>query len=407
MLTTLIKIISQPVGQAIWRFLVVWPYDFYLRWHRKLRQGQLNFNLRLVLRSHRTILIALICGGLLISLNNLQAKQTNRQLTAGQNNLIYPLIKNEFDGTIIDDNTPGILPPSQNSLQLKADNTERGVGIPTDLPITLINGTSILKPNIIHSQISVAKRQEIEKYTVETGDTLASIAKKFGLSLNTLLWENNLRSGSLIRPGQNITILPINGLSYKIRSGDTLSAIASRYRVSIDAITEANPVGNKLTIGQNIIIPGAQPLTIRTSPVVASQPGQNNLQPSGSSASISNTKLQWPTVRRKITQYYSWRHTGLDIADKVGTPLYAAEDGVVTVAGWNRGGYGYYIIIDHGGGLQTLYGHNSKLFVSVGEKVNRGQEIAAMGSTGRSTGPHIHFEVRLNGRRLNPLSYTR
>ncbi|MFZ5390764.1 MAG: peptidoglycan DD-metalloendopeptidase family protein [Patescibacteria group bacterium] len=408
--TGLIKKILKPLGQAGWLVLVVWPYDFYLRWHRKLRQSWPDFNLRLVLRNRQTILIAIICGGLIISLNNLQAKQLSRQLTAGQNNLIYPLIKNEFDGTIIDDYGPTVPLDNNSSLQIKADSAERGVGIPTDLPLTLVSGGAVLKPNIISSQASLAKRQETEKYTVQPGDTLASIAKQFGLSLNTLLWENNLRSGSLIRPGQSLTILPVNGISYKIRSGDNLSSIAKRYRVAIDAITEANPLSDKLTIGQTIIIPGAQPLTTSPSPsrtTIASQPNQNNLQPSGSSAALTNTKLQWPTVRRRITQYYSWRHTGLDVADKVGTPIYAAEDGVVSVAGWNRGGYGYYIIVDHGGGLQTLYGHSSKLFVSKGDRVSRGQEIAAMGSTGRSTGPHIHFEVRLNGRRVNPLSYTR
>jgi murein DD-endopeptidase MepM/ murein hydrolase activator NlpD len=114
----------------------------------------------------------------------------------------------------------------------------------------------------------------------------------------------------------------------------------------------------------------------------------------------------WPTPGRRITQYYSWSHQGLDIGDKIGTPLYAADDGVVIIAqgGWN-GGYGNTILLDHGGGKRTRYGHASKLFVKVGDEVKKGETIAAMGSTGRSTGPHLHFEVLVNGTRYNPLNY--
>jgi murein DD-endopeptidase MepM/ murein hydrolase activator NlpD len=111
---------------------------------------------------------------------------------------------------------------------------------------------------------------------------------------------------------------------------------------------------------------------------------------------------------RRITQYFGWRHTGLDIAGKLGTPIYATRAGKVikSQCGWN-GGYGCYIIIDHGGGVISLYGHNSQLFVSVGDKVVQGQNISVEGSTGRSTGPHLHFEIRVNGVHQNPLKYIR
>jgi murein DD-endopeptidase MepM/ murein hydrolase activator NlpD len=126
------------------------------------------------------------------------------------------------------------------------------------------------------------------------------------------------------------------------------------------------------------------------------------------SAKPSTTKLAWPTSATRITQYFSWRHPGLDLAAKVGTPLYAAESGKVTISqGGYNGGYGNTIVIDHGGGMKTRYGHASKLYVKVGDTVERGEVIAAMGSTGRSTGSHLHFEVIINGTKYNPLSYIR
>ena len=116
--------------------------------------------------------------------------------------------------------------------------------------------------------------------------------------------------------------------------------------------------------------------------------------------------MAWPTVGARITQYFSWRHVGVDIANKTGTPLYAADAGVVEFAGWATG-YGNSIVINHGGGKKTRYGHASKLFVKVGDEVEKGENIAAMGSTGWSTGPHLHFEVMINGAKYNPLNYIR
>ncbi len=115
--------------------------------------------------------------------------------------------------------------------------------------------------------------------------------------------------------------------------------------------------------------------------------------------------MVWPTVGHTVTQYYSWRHTALDIANKVGTPIYASGEGVVEVASWNAGGYGYQIVINHGGGRETRYAHLSAFAVKVGDRVTKGQNIGSMGSTGNSTGPHVHFEVIVNGKRANPLSY--
>jgi len=116
--------------------------------------------------------------------------------------------------------------------------------------------------------------------------------------------------------------------------------------------------------------------------------------------------MNWPTVGHYITQYYSWRHQGLDIANKIGTPLYAADAGVIETAGWGRG-YGNQIVINHGGGKKTRYAHLSKFYTKKGQKVDKGEAIGTMGSTGRSTGPHLHFEIIINNIKYNPLNYIR
>jgi murein DD-endopeptidase MepM/ murein hydrolase activator NlpD len=271
---------------------------------------------------------------------------------------------------------------------------------------------SLFKPRTISGAGDfIPQRAEIVYYTVQNGDTVSSIARRFGLTVNTILWANNLTAYSLIRPGDSLMILPYNGILYTVKSGDTVSKIARYYGLEIDKILSSNNLGADLKIGQKIILPGAKKIT--QSAAVTQSSSYTGLTAirdliKAPAAKTSGSKMAWPTEGNRITQYFSWRHAGLDIANKIGTPLYAADDGVVTIAqgGWN-GGYGNTIVIDHGGGIKTRYGHASKLFVKVGDTVQKGENIAAMGSTGRSTGSHLHFEVLINGARYNPLNYIR
>ncbi|MFW0838053.1 MAG: peptidoglycan DD-metalloendopeptidase family protein [Candidatus Komeilibacteria bacterium] len=252
-----------------------------------------------------------------------------------------------------------------------------------------------------------SQTREIIEYTVQSGDVLSTIAAQFNISTDTLLWANDLTAYSIIRPGQKLKIMPTSGLLYSVKSGDTLEKIATTYQSDINKIIEFNKLAsaNDIRAGEDLILPGGiKPATYRpvskpVTNVFSSQPTAND------PATDAGGRFLWPTTSRRITQYFSWRHTGLDIGNGVGQPIYAAESGKVEAAGWNNGGYGYYIIINHGGGLKTLYGHCSKLYVKKGETVSRGDIIAAIGSTGRSTGPHIHFEVRSNDKKVNPLEY--
>lgn len=274
------------------------------------------------------------------------------------------------------------------------------------------DGTTLIATNVANTQAGNAlNRNEIVQYTIVNGDTISGIAHKFNISVATILWSNNLTERSLLQPGMTLKILPTTGILHRVVRGETIAAIAKKYKADVQKILDTNNLAsaNQIKIGQDLIIPdGIRPASISTNIARTTNTGKATISKTSLNPTNPNTgtKLLWPAGVRRISQYFGWRHTGLDIAGPAGTPIYAAEDGVVETAGWNSGGYGNYIIINHGGGLRTLYGHASKLFVSRGESVTRGQVIMAMGSTGRSTGPHLHFEVRINGFK-NPLSYIR
>jgi len=254
----------------------------------------------------------------------------------------------------------------------------------------------------------IRTRNNVETYAVQSGDTIGSIARQFGLRVTTLLWANNLTERSLIRINQQLTIPPVNGVIHIVKKGDTLASIAKRYSASADEIANFNRLGSAaLQPGTTVVVPGGTPPAVPRVATPSAQPGQTRVGAvPPAAAPNSATRLLWPTSGRRITQYFTYRHSGLDVGNKKGQPIYAAEDGVVVRSQWNTG-YGYNVVIDHGGGMRTLYGHSSQLLVRTGDKVTRGQVIALIGSTGRSTGPHLHFEVVVGGVRRNPLSYTR
>ncbi|HEX5430303.1 MAG TPA: peptidoglycan DD-metalloendopeptidase family protein [Patescibacteria group bacterium] len=272
-------------------------------------------------------------------------------------------------------------------------------------------------------------------YDIATGDTLISIASSFGISPATIMVENNLTPDSVIHPGQAITILPIDGISYTMKDGDTLEAVASKYKVDLDDLLEVNDL--ELTTdaqpGDNIIIPTQVTLpSSAPKKYVTNTSGQIAATKASAPATLSagNLNFIWPTYLwvaahgsatppespagltplGSITQGFSSRHSGLDISDSKMEPIYAAESGFVEWAGWNSSGYGNMILINHGGGFKTRYGHTSQIFVQAGQYVEKGQLIGMQGHTGHvvgATGIHLHFEIIVNGRTVNPLIYVK
>jgi len=254
------------------------------------------------------------------------------------------------------------------------------------------------------------KHAEAFIYAVQGGDTLSSIGNRFKISMSALKYVNSLNDNSLLKVGQELTIPPISGLIHTVEDGDTLSSIAAKYDVASQAIADFNYIldTSSLALGTELVIPGAKVPT----PVIPAAPSLPGGIPGGgyAPAPASSTFCVWPSSVRIITQYFTWYHNGVDIASPIGTampPLYACTSGVVTRSGWNPWGLGLHIVIDHGNGYETVYGHMSRLDVGYGERVSRGQVIGLMGSTGRSTGAHVHFMVKYNGVAQNPLNYTR
>jgi len=249
---------------------------------------------------------------------------------------------------------------------------------------------------------SKLRRRGIITYTVQTGDTLYGLAQKFGISADTIMWANGRLADhpDLLEIGQVLIILPVDGIYHTVQKGETLAQIAEKYKVDVSAILECeynNLEGADIVPGQKIIVPGGKkPFTPRVVHVYSGPIPQGAAKGSGS--------FVWPTSGR-ITQKFWARHKAIDIGAPTGTPVVASDSGYVVKAGWSKYGYGKYVVIDHGNGFQTLYAHLSTILVQVGQSVAKGTRIGSVGSTGRSTGPHLHFEIRYNGVQRNPLGY--
>ncbi|MFH1456969.1 MAG: M23 family metallopeptidase [Patescibacteria group bacterium] len=263
---------------------------------------------------------------------------------------------------------------------------------------------AILKTSSPETEEVPKPREAIVEYTVENGDTISTIASQFGISINTILWENKISGLSIIRPGDTLTILPISGVSHTVQKNETLSSIAKKYSSEVEELLSYNKLvsDKQLQIGQKLIVPGGS-----VTPPTRSVRNVTSIFTSAPSVGSPSSRIGgfiWPTVSTHITQYYNWQHHAIDIGSPLGLPIYASMAGKVTVSGWGTG-YGNYVVIDHGGGKRTLYGHMSKIYVNKGQEVNQGTAIGAIGSTGWSTGPHLHFEIIINGSKVNPLSY--
>lgn len=256
------------------------------------------------------------------------------------------------------------------------------------------------------TEISDKPRSEVLDYEVQPGDTVSQIAEKFGIATDTIRWANNLTSIEAIKPGQILKILPVTGISHKVQRGETVYSVAKKYNANTQAIVDwpfntfVNDEEFTLAVGQVLIVPdGVMPKQTPWSPTYIAQK-----TPDAGTVTASGVFV-WP-ASGTISQGYRWYHPGIDIANKDAPATLAADAGTVVLAGWPDGrGYGNRVMIDHGNGFTTLYAHLSKIYVTAGQTVNRGDSIGVMGCTGRCTGTHLHFEIREGGGLVNPLNY--
>lgn len=433
----LIKRIMHFILKYVWKIVVfvfnllffkiiVKLYYNYILISKKIKETNRRNNSKLYLIK-KNIPIAIISILLIIGILQNNVKKTQAEGLSGNiyKTTLAQNIKSDFEDSepeeliveTIDDNNLNNIAPSnyinQSGLvkaKTKINTLSEDLGI--DVNITSEHRDTLSGQNIATAEDDPKNRDEIIEYTVLVGDTISSIAQKFGLNVNTILWENNLSARTLIKPGSKLSILPADGVMHTVAKNENISKISKKYDIEVAKIVDSNDIDadEAVKIGQKLFIPGGKKISESQTVINKSYSG-TTISNSGSSANTAGQKpaytggkLLWPTVGARITQYYSWRHKGLDIANKTGTPLYASESGTVERSGWSNG-YGYNVVINHGGGLKTLYAHASKLHVKAGEKVSRGDIIADMGSTGWSTGPHIHYEVIVNGVKQNPLNY--
>lgn len=270
----------------------------------------------------------------------------------------------------------------------------------------------------IHTSLPAKPRFAVVEYEVQKGDTIFGIADKFNLHPETVLWANYytlIDDPHRLSPGQKLNILPVNGVYYEWHAGDGLNGVAGFYGVTPEDII--NFPGNDLSLetvgdfsnpnidpGMWLVIPGGKrefvtwsaPRITRANPAVAKVFGQGFCGEVVDGPIGSGTFI-WPTTERYLSGYDyspSTNHWGIDIAGKTGNAVFSVDSGVVVYAGWNDWGYGNVIVVDHGNGWQSLYSHLYALNVGCGSYVYQGDIIGQLGSTGNSSGPHLHFELR-------------
>jgi murein DD-endopeptidase MepM/ murein hydrolase activator NlpD len=268
------------------------------------------------------------------------------------------------------------------------------------------NSSSLFQVPVPHTIIAEHDRMDVITYTVQPNDNVWYIAQGFGLKAETVLWANPKveQAPDLLRVGQVLYIPPVDGIYYTVKKGDTVEKLAKDYKTTVEKIVgfKANGLGEPyaLTQGQKIMLPDGQ----------KKLPAFQNLYPNtyvGSApkgAPKGSGQFAWPT-RGMLTQAFWAGHSGIDIANAKGTRIVAADAGYVVQAGVDTWGYGNQIVIDHGNGFKTRYAHLSRIDVKAGDTVKKNQVIGLMGSTGHSTGPHLHFEVIYNGVVRNPMGY--
>jgi LysM repeat protein len=314
---------------------------------------------------------------------------------------------------------PNTSPTSEApQIELKESVAEPGIAV---LPMFSYQEANlgINRRTAVHTNIPTRERTDVIEYTVTTGDSVFGIAQSFNLQPESVLWANYDQlndSPDMLDPGMKLNVPPIDGVYYQWQDGDTLESVAAKFEAKIDDILAwdgnhfdlTNP---QVEVGTWIMIPGGHrefkqwlvPTIARSNSGVSKSVLGPGACEGNYDGAYGSGAFAWPTASHTLSGNDYWSgHLGIDIAGNLGDGVFASDAGVIVFAGWSNGGYGYMVMIDHGNGYQTLYAHLSAVNATCGQSVYTGTYVGAVGSTGNSTGPHLHFEVRYLGGFINP-----
>lgn len=327
-----------------------------------------------------------------------------RLVTTG---LISCLLFSSTLGLLVDSQTamqPGTGPARTEYLNQTRESDFAARRLPSEDVMVSGSGAYLEVATRTDYQATTKQSGQIITYTVREGDSLWLIANAYETDAPTLISLNPDINPSLIQPGEELQVVPeFRGLRHIVRWGETLGQIASVYGLSVKEIQTYNglPSSDLVQVDQLLLLPGARRQRQERTMVASRGGGRNGGQ-------ASPAGWAWPISGGLHSSEYGSRwggfHSGIDIAVPTGTPAAAAAGGKVVFAGWD-GGYGYSVLLDHGGGVQTRYAHASKVLVAEGQVVGQGENVILVGATGNSTGPHLHFEVLVNGAAQNPRQY--
>ncbi|MBI5879925.1 MAG: peptidoglycan DD-metalloendopeptidase family protein [Chloroflexi bacterium] len=263
--------------------------------------------------------------------------------------------------------------------------------------------TYLVKLPLMHTDSSKQPRLDLITYRVIGGDTIVGIARRFGISPESILWANDRveLNPEFLRIGQELVVPPTTGVLHTVASGDTVQAIATKYKVDASAITgldfNALTPPFALMAGQKLMVPGGEkPYQPKVVYAYSGSVPENATKGSGN--------FGWP-IGGVLTQQFWTGHRAIDIGTRQGTSVLASDSGYVVLVANDDAGYGKHVMVNHGNGFETLYAHLSLILVTPGQTVRKGQSVGLSGNTGRSTGPHLHFEIRYFGQQRNPLNY--
>jgi LysM repeat protein len=306
--------------------------------------------------------------------------------------------------------TPQIDLPVSSTSETSADLPGYFKGVPSK---------AIFRRTNIHTNIPTRSRTDVIEYSVTTGDSIFGIAQSFNLHPETILWANYDQlndSPDMLNPGMKLNVPPVDGVYYQWQAGDTLESVAAKFGATVQDILDWE--GNNFDLtnpqvepDQWVMIPNGhrkfRPWVVPTIARSNSGVSKSVLGPGACEGNYSGAYgsgvFAWPTANHNLSGNDYWSgHLGIDIAGSVGDGVFAADSGVIVFAGWANGGYGNMVMIDHGNGYQTLYAHLSSVSSACGQSVYTGTYIGAVGSTGNSTGAHLHFEVRYLGGFISP-----